>query len=152
MEIINVLILGGVVGGLISFILLKVSLKRISLQLPSKEELLKELRQLDWEGELNPLVLSKIDQYTENLKNRLPMAAMILKGSFLEVMREQARQDILSVIPELQEKVVDTFFKKKELQIMLQRKILMEIQKMQKWIILAGGFIGAVAAQAAIFL
>lgn len=149
MEIIISLILGAVVGGISSYFLFITCLKRISLDYPSREELIHELRRLDWQGELNPLVLSKIDLYAENLKVKLPMAAMVLKGPFLEVMREQARQDIISVIPELQEKIVDAFLKNQELQSMLRQKIQSLIGQNQKWIILSGMLIGALAAGAA---
>lgn len=146
MNLITTIIIGLLSGSFVSFCLLKSAMCNFSISFSSKQELLKAVENLNWEDQLNPLIISKIDRYADNLKAKIPMAGAFLKGPFLEIMREQARLDILSGIPELQDKVVSSILENQQMQRSLTEEMKKQITKYQYLIIASGGLIGVLSA------
>ncbi len=73
---------------------------------PLQELLIREIEEYDFEKDLHPLIEQRLGRFIENLKVRIPMAAAVLRGAVAETIKEQAREDLNGMIPELRNLLV----------------------------------------------
>ncbi|SCA63149.1 hypothetical protein SCG7086_AL_00050 [Chlamydiales bacterium SCGC AG-110-P3] len=73
----------------------------------SEDDLRSKVEQMDIDSEVEPLIDQKMDAFFDDVIKQVPMAAMFLQGSMADTLKEQAKGQLVQLIPELKEKMVD---------------------------------------------
>lgn len=108
-------------------------------------QLFDQIRALDTQQigqDLTPLLNEKIVDFLGALTNQIPMASMIMSGSFAETLKVKAREQILMMIPELKEEAAARG--EKFLQKELKNNWKIAIFKYGLLIALLGGILGTI--------
>ena len=88
---------------LLRFFKIQDQLKKEFATMVDMETILNKVDQLDVEEEVSELLDKRLHTLVEGMKSKIPLAGMFLAGSFAENLRQQAKEELMQLLPEFKE-------------------------------------------------
>lgn len=105
----------------------------IDKELLSVMELVAQFHDIDIEGEVGTLLDKHLDRFIEKVKSSIPMASMFITGSLEASLKQQARVELLQMIPELRTTIGNKMHDHYDLKAFIESKILaFSLDKMEE--------------------
>lgn len=107
-----------------------------------------KLDTVELQGEFHKILDDKLESFMENLRNQIPMGAMLLTHALSLKVKALAKEEILKMLPDVKERLLQRLTNETRIEIILWRTLRVELYR----ILIYGALLGFILGLIIIFL